>query len=783
MSLNERSQHDKYEILAPAGDKDSLIAAINNNADAVYLGLDDFNARVKAENFSKDNIGEVVRYAHLFGVKVYVTINILIKENEYPSLIEVIRACVKAKVDAYIIQDLGVARLIRECFKGAVLHASTQMGVSSLRGALVLQKEGFTRVVLARETKESEIRLIKEHTSLEIEYFVHGALCVSYSGNCYLSSFNHLQSGNRGRCLQLCRLKYGCSASKKGYLLSARDLCLLEQMERLLDAGVTSFKIEGRLKREGYVGLITSTYASLLDAIKNKKEFNIPNAKNDLKEAFCRGDFSYSAYLDKGVPSSIIETKYQNHTGIKIGKVIEVRKFKDIFQIDVFSSHQIRQGDGLKFFTHGQEVGSLGVGNVEIIGNKKYRLYSKNKVDINSDVHLILNEEKEEKILNTIRRIPLEVNVKAYLDQPLEISLKYNEQEISARSDYILPKAKSKSISKQDLLRNIDKFDKEPFFIKKFECDIDDVFVPLSVINDTRRKAVSLIKEKIISFEEKNINVRIDESAIANFLQNKEVSFKEDKRIIIIDNNVDIASIKKIDDFSSYIVFISDNTFNAKHLCKRIEELKKEHVSHIGINVPLIVEESDYKKLDKVVEKYPYIYLLASNIGVLSYIDKGIKVIASCYLNIISSYAKASYYHLGVSGVMMSLETSKNILDINKDTYYYSLGYNTLMNFAHCPYKTVYNNECSSCRFDDKLKYQDEKNTYTMRRISSSTCRFEMLSSYLLNTLFKTKNKICVDLRGLHEDEIMRVIESLNTSSSLQITPLEYVGLLNKEIK
>ena len=783
MSLNERSQHDKYEILAPAGDKDSLIAAINNNADAVYLGLDDFNARVKAENFSKDNIGEIVRYAHLFGVKVYVTINILIKENEYPSLIEVIRACVKAKVDAYIIQDLGVARLIRECFKGAVLHASTQMGVSSLRGALVLQKEGFTRVVLARETKESEIRLIKEHTSLEIEYFVHGALCVSYSGNCYLSSFNHLQSGNRGRCLQLCRLKYGCSASKKGYLLSARDLCLLEQMERLLDAGVTSFKIEGRLKREGYVGLITSTYASLLDAIKNKKEFNIPNAKNDLKEAFCRGDFSYSAYLDKGVPSSIIETKYQNHTGVKVGKVIEVRKFKDIFQIDVFSSHQIRQGDGLKFFTHGQEVGSLGVGNVEIIGNKKYRLYSKNKVDINSDVHLILNEEKEEKILNTIRRIPLEVNVKAYLDQPLEISFKYKDEEISARSDYILPKAKSKSISKQDLLRNIDKFDKEPFFIKKFECDIDDVFVPLSVINDTRRKAVSLIKEKIISFEEKNINVRIDESAIANFLQNKEVSFKEDKRIIIIDNNVDIASIKKIDDFSSYIVFISDNTFNAKHLCKRIEELKKEHVSHIGINVPLIVEESDYKELDKVVEKYPYIYLLASNIGVLSYIDKGIKVIASCYLNIISSYAKASYYHLGVSGVMMSLETSKNILDINKDTYYYSLGYNTLMNFAHCPYKTVYNNECSSCRFDDKLKYQDEKNTYTMRRISSSTCRFEMLSSYLLNTLFKTKNKICVDLRGLHEDEIMRVIESLNTSSSLQITPLEYVGLLNKEIK
>ncbi|MGN1295535.1 MAG: U32 family peptidase, partial [Bacilli bacterium] len=646
-----------------------------------------------------------------------------------------------------------------------------------------LEKEGFSRVVLARETKESEIRLIKEHTSLEIEYFVHGALCVSYSGNCYLSSFNHLLSGNRGRCLQLCRLQYESSSKEKGYLLSAKDLCLLENLKRLIDAGVTSFKIEGRLKRPGYVGLVTKTYSSLLSCLKNKKNFDFNTAKEDLKEAFCRGDYLYSAYLDEGVPSSVIEKKNQNHKGVKIGRVVDSKKFKDIYQIDILSSHRIEKGDGLKFFINDKEVGSLGGGNVTNLTKNVYRVYSKNKVENNASVHLILNKIKEDEILQNRRLIPLKAYVKAKVNHPLLITFSNGEVDVSVESEFILQAAKEAPISFDNLKRNVERFDKDPFCISSFTCSLDEVFIPLSVINQTRRKAISLLKEKIVALNEKNIDAHVDEEALSFFLKNKNVTFKENKGIIIIDNKTNLSLLNKINDLSSYIIFIGGEKFNYSSLCKEIEKLKKEHIAHIGINVPLILEEKDYVELDKVIDKNPFIYLLASNIGVLSYIDKGVKVIAFCYLNIISSYAKMSYFNLGVCGVVMSLETSKKVLDINTDTYYYSLGYNTLMNFAHCPYKTIYGGECSSCHFDNKLKYQDAKNTYTMRRISSSACRFELLSSSLLNTLFKTKNKVCVDIRGLQEDEIYRVIESLNTSSSLKITYSDYVGLLNKEIK
>ena len=219
---------NKMELLAPAGNFESLYAAINAGCDAVYLGLDDFNARIKAENFNTTNIYDVVRYAHLRDVKVYVTVNIIIKDEEYSSLLRMIKETIKANVDAYIIQDLGVASFLKSHFPNICLHASTQMGIHNVQGAQVAKELGFTRIVLSRETKLEDIKEIKEKTNLEIEYFIQGALCVSFSGNCYLSSFKTLNSGNRGRCQQLCRLKYqafnGDTFINSGYLISPRDL-------------------------------------------------------------------------------------------------------------------------------------------------------------------------------------------------------------------------------------------------------------------------------------------------------------------------------------------------------------------------------------------------------------------------------------------------------------------------------------------------------------------------------------------------------------------------------
>ncbi|MBR1984602.1 MAG: U32 family peptidase, partial [Clostridia bacterium] len=243
----------EFEILSPVGDEKSFYAAINNGANAIYMGLKNFNARDKAENFNTENLRSFVKFAHLYSVKVYITVNTILTNGEIPSLVEMIRECVKSKVDAFIVQDFGVATVLKNTFPNIVLHASTQMGIHSLEGAKIAKELGFSRIVLSRETSLEDIKNIKENCDIEIEYFVHGALCVCFSGNCYLSSLSFNESGNRGRCLQPCRLPITALNDKeevnKGYLLSTTDLCLIKNLKTLYDIGVCSLKIEGRLRR------------------------------------------------------------------------------------------------------------------------------------------------------------------------------------------------------------------------------------------------------------------------------------------------------------------------------------------------------------------------------------------------------------------------------------------------------------------------------------------------------------------------------------------------------
>lgn len=264
-----------FELLAPAGDAESFYAAVNSGADAVYLGLSDFNARRKAENFTTENIRDYIKYAHFFGVKVYVALNTLVFNDEFENFIELARAAVEAKADAFIVQDLGVARVLKKCFPNMPLHASTQAGIHNAEGAKIAEILGFSRVVLSRETKLEDIKEIKRQTNLETEFFVQGALCVCFSGNCYLSARECGASGNRGLCRQLCRLSYEAEMNGKkyeGYFLSARDLCLFTALSDLAAAGVTSFKIEGRMRRAGYVAQATALYAEALERLKARND-------------------------------------------------------------------------------------------------------------------------------------------------------------------------------------------------------------------------------------------------------------------------------------------------------------------------------------------------------------------------------------------------------------------------------------------------------------------------------------------------------------------------------
>ena len=399
------------EILAPVGDENGVKIAINSGANAIYLGLPKFNARAKADNITLGNLKNVVDYAHLMNVKVYVTINTIIKDSEVDDFLDMVKAAIDAKVDAYIIQDLGMAYLLKNKFKGIVLHASTQMGVHNLNGAKMIEKLGITRVVLSRETKYEDILEISKNTKLEIEYFVQGALCVAFSGNCYLSSLNNDKSGNRGECMQLCRLKYSAVSDgeqvKQGYLLSTCDLCLASNLKRLVEAGVTSFKIEGRLRRYGYIAESVSQYVS---AINNLEKFEPKLIERAMSRVFNRGEYNRGYYLDENNKREIINDRFQNHRGVCVGKVKDVKPFKTLYQITLKSNHKIHTNDGLKFIKDNSEI-SIGVGNVVELSKDEYKIYSNKKPDVGSDVYLTVDSVYERELTDRKKLINLSVYV------------------------------------------------------------------------------------------------------------------------------------------------------------------------------------------------------------------------------------------------------------------------------------------------------------------------------------------------------------------------------------
>lgn len=288
--MNRTNQHP--ELLAPAGSPEAVRAAVCNGADAVYLGFGTFNARRGAKNFTEEQLREALAYCRLHGVKTNLTVNTLVSDRELPQLLADVRTMLEAGADGLIVQDLGAARAIRERFPDAVLHASTQLTVHSLEGALFAKEQGFSRVVLSRELPMRDIRDITQRAGIETEVFVHGALCMCYSGQCELSAVIGRRSGNRGLCAQPCRLPYD---GKNNYPMSLKDNCLLEQLRELSEMGVSSLKIEGRMKRPEYVATVTSIYSSVL------REGRAPTRQelDDLRRVFSRDGFTQGYYEGK----------------------------------------------------------------------------------------------------------------------------------------------------------------------------------------------------------------------------------------------------------------------------------------------------------------------------------------------------------------------------------------------------------------------------------------------------------------------------------------------------
>ena len=703
------------ELLSPCGDFETLKAAVGAGADAVYLGGKNFNARAKANNFG-DDLPEAINYAHLRGVKVYLTLNTLVYDDEFAALLNAVKEAVEAGADAFIVQDMGVAYFLKENFEDIELHLSTQGGVHNLPGALAAQKMGFKRIVLSRETTLEDIKDIKKHTTLELEFFVQGALCSSFSGNCYISSFASGDSGNRGRCAQLCRLKYTTSDKKEGYLMSTKDLCLLDKLKILSDAGIDSFKIEGRLRRAGYVATATKVYREAIDNL-GSKNYNFESAKLELKKVFCRGNFNDSAYLYDNFKK--LQTKFNSHTGVKIGKVSSVKKFKDIFRVEVLSEYFPVKGDGVKFFTDGEESSSAGVGNVEKIKGG-FAIYTKYGVKKDDDVYLTLDKRLEQENLSFDKKTDVNFEINALKNRPIVCKCAIGSLSVSVEGA-VCDKAKSLSLTADEVQRAFAK-GAECFNFRLSEFKTDSVFLGKAERNELRRKAVEALKSAVLK------------------QSRSKVKYKK-KDIVLPKCNPSIRPL---------IVFADETEYNSLlrydadfALCPQdyfdisTENFLKTHKA--GLVLPNVATGREIAKLDTLVNLAEFV--VSQNLWGLKYAGFK-KVIASPMMNVFNRYAIAAFKDAGVDRCVASYEQN---LKFECD-YRFAAGYVPYMTFLYCPAREIYGGDCANCKIKN-ITYTDGRGKrYSLLRYRLNRCCFTLIGKF---TNIKKISGGYVDLRGL----------------------------------
>lgn len=482
----------KSELLAPAGDIEAGYAALYYGADAVYLGLQQFSARATATNFDEEHLNEFVGYAHHLGRKVYAAINTLVQEKELPELLKSLDICSRCRVDAVILQDLGVARIIRESYPELEMHASTQMAVHNKEGALALQKEGFTRVVIARELTLSEIKEIAALPGLETEAFVHGALCYSYSGLCLLSSLETGRSANRGKCLYPCRANFIGEAGEKHYF-SMKDMALEED---ILKMPVTSLKIEGRKKSALYVAAVTDYYRHILDG-KGADENRAERIKQIFSRPWCKFHF-------KGKDKEVIERAFVGHRGLFIGKVEQVAKGRLTFR----TRHKIARYDGIQIEIPGMEKPfGFSVQRLRLRGQNVFEVLAGEEVTLDLPPQTPRLEKGWEIYLASSTEVkgaydydkpkPGEYQQKAVRD----VTVTIKQQEISARSGSFTARirgefgeAQNPEKTTEAVYKAFSKSGEAVVELGRLElCNPDKRFVPVSMLNELRRQLFAQI--------------------------------------------------------------------------------------------------------------------------------------------------------------------------------------------------------------------------------------------------------------------------------------------------
>jgi len=668
----------KHELLVPVGDFESLIAAINNGADAVYLGGKKFGARAFANNFTEEELEKVIKLCHLYDVKVYITVNTLVLDSEIEEALKYVKKIHQFGVDAVIMQDVGLINLVHQTLPNLEIHASTQMHNHSKESLAFLKELGIKRVVFAREVSLDYINSID--TDVEKEVFIHGSLCISYSGQCLFSSCILNRSGNRGECAGMCRLPYKLLENEKyieangNYLLSPKDLCTLEYFKKLLDSDVVSFKIEGRMKSPAYVALVTRLYKGLMIQYEKGEELKINERDFELLQAIYNRQYTKGFLLGD---HDIMNFMASNHEGLHLGKVIECTPKKIKIKLD----RNLHQFEGIRFkeSDKGVTLNFLYDENDNLIneGKKGTVVYIDNFINLKSLDEVVLTAPLVDEETIITKKIPVKISCEVILNKPLILKVTDEENEVVVHGEEVKI-AQTSPITNERIEKALEKTGNTPFVAEEISVISDNnVFVAISVLNNLRRQALNELKE---------------------LRENKKVDYVErnfKRELPLYENNGPVINV-------------------LARTKKQVMACKELGIKNIIVEEEKLMENYLIFKVprDKMVHDYKYDNLLVTDYASL---DKYPSNIVDYHLNVFNHFT-FDYLNKKARSLMLSVElTNDDIKDFMK---YYPKGTSAevlvygrieLMLMKYCPLNKIVNKNgvCNVCQNDKKYKLED----------------------------------------------------------------------------
>lgn len=674
------------ELLAPVGSWESLVAAVESGANAVYLAGQMFGARAYASNFDEELLKKAIEFAHMRQVRVHVTVNTIVGDEEMVQLANYLRFLYEAGADAVLVQDFGVVKLAREVVPELPLHASTQMTVHNLAGVQELERLGFSRVVLAREVSLPDIEYICANSKAEIEVFVHGALCISYSGQCLMSSMIGGRSGNRGRCAQPCRLPYTlvdkddkdvlAKADAGQYLLSPRDLKAIDVLPDLIKAGVASLKIEGRMKRPEYVATVVDAYRRSVDsclAAALPYQVEMADQKN-LLQIFNR-DFT-AAYLTGKPSREMMSDRRPNNRGVLAGRV--VRYDMKTKQVTIKLAEELNINDIIDFWV---KVGGRVTATISEmwVGGKKV-----SRAEGNQEVSFALNTpvrdhdrafkvfdaammDRARAFFNTgapVRRIDLAARVEAAIGQPLRIAvMDADGYKGYGETDFIGEKALKRPLNEDTVRKQVERLGTTVYHLAELTCDIKgEVMVPVSEINEARRKAVEMaMQARLEPFERPVLPPTVD--VRQRYFSCPRRSVKTAAALVV---HVDtVAKVKAALAAGADRILFGGESYHHENITpamyREAGELAREAGKKINFNTPRIVRQGQWEGFKRQLEMFAELrpdQINVHNIGGIALAREitDISLQADFSLNIYNHLALAFLQECGVDAAVLSPE-------------------------------------------------------------------------------------------------------------------------------